>query len=52
MAYVHYFTYIFFHTYPKVMKLLSLENKLNNLSGKKESPKIEVRWQSYGQNKL
>ena len=35
MINVHYFTYNLFHTHPKIMKLVSLQNRLNKLSWKK-----------------
>ena len=50
---IHYFSYIVFHTYPKIMKVALLETRCNKLSGreKKESLKIEVRHESYDPNK-
>jgi len=33
MKHVHYFAYLFFRTYPKFMKLVPLENRLNQLPG-------------------
>ena len=48
-----YFAYTLFHTYPKILKLVLLETRLNKLSiKKKESLKNEVGRESYGQNKL
>jgi len=35
MAHVHYFTYILFHMYLKITKLVLFETKLNKLSRKK-----------------
>jgi len=35
MTLVHHFAYIFLQTYLKIIKLLSLEDRLNNDSGKK-----------------
>jgi len=43
MIHIQYFAYIFFYSYLTIMKLVSLENELNTLSGiGKESLKTEV----------
>ena len=42
ITHVHHFAYIFLHTYPKIMKLMSLENIFNKILEKKESLKKEL----------
>ena len=37
------FAHLFFHTYPKTTKLISLETRLNKPFGTKGVTKIEVR---------
>jgi len=36
MALVNHFGYVIFHTYPKIMKFVSVETRLNEHSGNKK----------------
>jgi len=47
MSPIHYFLYILFHTNPKIIKLVLLEIRLNNISREKELFNMEVRRESY-----
>ena len=52
MRLVDHFTYTFFYTYPKIMKLVSFETRLMKVSGEKKLLKREFKHESYVRNKF